>query len=186
MIQTLLPDKTHHHPSPHIPPHGTHDTNLITYPTTWHNPCCQTKHITIPHLISHHMAHMVQTSSHIPPHGTILVARENTFSTSTVARCRPRRAYPKQLMEITKVGLFLVDDMQTTPLSKTAVSIFLSNLLRNVLKIMKNQFSDFCYFYFFELWSILCTIFKCFSPTKSVKKKLSQKICNVCTICDMR
>ena len=44
MIQTLLPDKTHHHPSPHIPPHGTHGTNLITYPTTWHNPCCQRKH----------------------------------------------------------------------------------------------------------------------------------------------
>ena len=42
------------------------------------------------------------------------------------------------------MGFFLVNDMHNPPpSSKRAVSIFWSKLLRNILKLIKNQFSDF-------------------------------------------
>ena len=42
------------------------------------------------------------------------------------------------------------------PLSEVAI---FTRDVRNGLKRMKNQFSDFCYFLFFELWSILYSKF---------------------------
>ena len=46
--------------------------------------------------------------------------------------------------------------------------------MSNVLKRMKNKFSDLCDFYFSELWVILFIIVKCFLPTRYIKKKFSK------------
>ena len=40
---------------------------------------------------------------------------------------------------------------------------------------MKNQFSDFCYFYFIELWFILFTILECFYRPNMVKSNVVSK-----------
>ena len=52
-----------------------------------------------------------------------------------------------------------INDMQTCPpsppSSKRGVFIFWYKMTRNALKRMKNEFSYFCEFLIFEIWSIL-------------------------------
>ena len=90
----------------------------------------------------------------------------------------PRTNFTRQLPPYHKICHVLVNDMQTSPPpSKRAVSIFLSKLLHNVLKQMKNQYFHFCDFYFLSYDRSLHN-FQVFSPTKN-GEKMFQKMCNI-------
>ena len=73
--------------------------------------------------------------------------------------------YMMQLIVSRKNGPALVNDMHH-PL-KRDVSIFVSKLLRNILKLIKKQFSDL---YFLRVMSVFVHNFQVFIPTKYGKK----------------